>query len=145
MLCRFRNAWKNDWCVVRERMARLNVFLSTFSIHLRHNSVTFQSHSCGFLHYLHVFHTVFYFFKREKNDGWHFFLYPSEFRDALGTPKPSLEEGGVPNKCTCRSFIFPGFIPFSILLFFHVLDAFPPFSWIVKVIQSQLNRSEERT
>ena len=61
------------------------------------------------------------------NDGWHFILYPSEFRDALGTPKPSLEEGGVPNKCTCRSFISQVFFPFSILLFFHVLDSIPPF------------------
>ena len=72
-------------------------------------------------------HSFFVFFRREMNDGWHFILYPSEFRDALGTPKPSLEEGGVPNKCTCRSFISQVFFPFSILLFFHVLDLIPPF------------------
>ena len=76
----------------------------------------------------YMFSTLFFiFFEMEMNDGWHFFLYPSEFRDALGTPKPSLEEGGVPNKCTCRSFIFSGFFPFSILLFFHALEFIPPF------------------
>ena len=61
------------------------------------------------------------------NDGWHFILYPSEFRDALGTPKPSLEEGGVPNKCTCLSFISQVSFLFPILLFFHALEFIPPF------------------
>ena len=62
-------------------------------------------------------HSFFVFFRREMNDGWHFILYPSEFRDALGTPKPSLEEGGVPNKCTCLSFISQVFFPFSHFVF----------------------------
>ena len=115
-----------------ERVARANgsfeCYDSTFPIPLRHSWCDSLVAYVWFFTLLTCFpHTVFYFFKMEMNDGWHFFLYPSEFRDALGTPKPSLEEGGVPNKCTCRSFISQDFFPFSILLLFHALEFIPPF------------------